>query len=60
MGDVITFPAGRMRLPDEGSPEAARLDQIAAIVRAETGCTAERADLVATQVMRAIEGEETV
>ncbi|WP_158859727.1 hypothetical protein [Rhodoplanes serenus] len=55
MGDVITFPAGRMRLPDEGSPEAAWLDQIAAIVRAGTGCTAERAVFVAARVMRAIE-----
>ncbi|CAL8981859.1 hypothetical protein RHODGE_RHODGE_03990 [Rhodoplanes serenus] len=56
MGDVITFPAGRMRLPDEGSPEAARLDQIAATVRAGTGCTAERADFVAARVMRAHRG----
>lgn len=56
MGDVITFPDGRMRLPDEGSSDAARLDQIAAIVRAETGCTAERADLVAAQVLRLIDG----
>ncbi|CAL8974474.1 hypothetical protein RHODGE_RHODGE_03312 [Rhodoplanes serenus] len=55
MGDVITFPDGRMRLPDEGSSEAARLDQVAAIVRAETGCTAERADFVAARLMRVIE-----
>lgn len=63
MGDVITgrFPAGRpfdgVRLPAQAdAAPTSRRDQIAAIVRAETGCTAERADFVAAQVMQVMDG----
>ncbi|MTW19387.1 hypothetical protein GJ689_24665 [Rhodoplanes serenus] len=60
MGDVIRFPAGRpfegVRLPAEGSAEGNRLDRAAAVIRAETGCTAERADFVAAQVLQVLEG----
>lgn len=61
MGDVIRFPAGGpfegVRLPAQTAGEQlGRLDRIAAIVRTETGCTAERADFVAAQVMQVMDG----
>lgn len=64
MGDVIRFPVGGpfegVRLPAQTAGEAATepagpRDRVAAIVAAETGCSAERADFVAAQVLRIVE-----
>ena len=60
MGDVIRFPIGDpfegVRLPLETADEnMGRLARIAAIVRAETSCSAERADFVAAQVLQVLQ-----
>lgn len=60
MGNVIRFPAGRpfegVRLPAQtAGAQFSRRDRIAAIVRAETSCSAERAEFVAVQVLQVVE-----